>query len=304
MKNIVKILMATMLIAFIAGPTEVSAQEGERYEVLVIMKNGSQFRGQVLSETDEQIVLVVENVGEITIKRIDIKSMQSVLADQQVEEDPSFIPIDDYNANRYLISPSGYGLKKGQSYYENIYLAFNSFSFGLTDRFTLTVGAELYTLLLGSESPILYISPRVNFPFDEAQSTGAFSAGVIYFTLPNDDFDGIGLLQGAVTFGNKNNNVSIGAGFGFSSESDFNDGALMFNLSATQRLSRKLSFVTDNIALTDSDFDNGEVILSAALRIHFNKKGGALNVGLFRPVTEDWGDLIAIPFFSATVPLR
>lgn len=304
MKNLVKILMATMLLAFITGPTDVVAQEGEKYEVLVVMKNGSQFRGQVLSETDEQVVLAVENVGEITIRRIDIKSMQSVLAEKKVEEDPTFIPIDDYNANRYLISPSGYGLRKGQSYYENIYLAFNSFSFGLTDRFTVTVGAELYTLLLGSESPIIYISPRVNFPFDDAQSTGAFSAGVIYFTLPNDDFDGIGLLQGAVTFGNKNNNVSIGGGFGFSSESDFNDGALMFNLSATQRLSRKLSFVTDNIALTSSDLDNGEVILSAALRIHFNKKGGALNVGLFRPVTEDWGDLIAVPFFSATVPLR
>ena len=304
MRYVLKSLMLlSMMVIGVSLPQSVSAQENEQYEVLVIMKNGSQFRGQIQSETDDEVVLLVQGLGEITLQRIDIESMESVLVGEKIEDDPE-ITVDEYNANRHLISPTGYGLKKGQSYYENIYLAFNSFSFGLTDRFTVTVGAELYTLLLGSESPILYISPRVNFPFDDRYETGAFSAGVIYFTLPNDDFDGVGLLQGALTLGNKNSNVSFGAGFGFSSESDFNDGAWMLNFSTTQRLSRKLSFVSDNFALTNSGFDEGTVVVSAALRIHFNKRGGALNVGLFRPVDEDFGDLIAIPFFSATVPLR
>ena len=308
MKNIMKPLLLISIFALgLFNSTPVTAQEDQKYEVLVVMNNGSQFRGQVKSETDDEVVLIVEGVGEITLNRADIKSMRSIQVDKDTGDvvDPEIIPIDDYNANRHLLSPTGYGLRKGQSYYENIYLAFNSFSFGLSDRFTLTVGAELYTLLLGSESPILYISPRVNFPFDERFETGAVSAGVIYFTLPNDDFDGVGLLQGAVTLGNKNNNVSFGAGFGFSSESDFDDGAWMFNVSATQRLSRKLSFVTDNFALTDSGLDDGTVIISAAIRIHFNRRGGALNVGLFRPVDNDFdSDLIAIPFFSATVPLK
>jgi hypothetical protein len=304
MKDLLKILMLILFTVGVSVIQEISAQETEKYEVLVVMKNGSQFRGQILSETEDQVVLIVENVGELTLNRSDIKTMQSVLAGDKDFDAATDIPVDEYNANRYLISPSGFGLKKGQAYYENIYLGFNSFTFGLTDRFTVTVGAELYTLLLGSETPIMYISPRVNFPFDEEGNTGGFSAGVIYFTLPTEDFSGIGVAQGAVTFGNKNSNITFGAGFGFSSESSIDGGAVTLNFSATQRLSGKLSFVTDNISVTSSDFDDGTVLISAALRIHFNRKGGALNVGLFRPVDEDIGDLIAIPFFSATVPLR
>ncbi len=292
------------------APQSVHAQDEQKYEVIVILKNGSQFRGQVKSESDDVVVLIVDGVGEITLQRDEISTMRSIeVSDEESDTGivigPEVIPTDDYNANRYLLSPSGYGLKKGQSYYENIFVAFNSFTFGVTDRFTLTVGAELLTLLVSGNNPILYISPRVNFPFDENNETGAFSAGVIYFTLPTDDFSGIGLAQGAVTFGTKNNNISLGAGFGFSSESDFDDGAWMFNISATQRLSRKVSFVTDNFILTDSGIDNSTIIASVALRIHVNKSGGALNVGLFRPIDNDFDtDLIALPFFSGTVPLK
>ena len=209
MNHILKSLSLVLLITSgLFFSSVVQAQEDQKYEVVVILNNGSQFRGQVLSENDDVVILVVEGVGEITLNRSEIKSMQSVEVGQNVVEDID-TPVDDYNANRYLLSPSGYGLRKGQAYYENIYLAFNSFTFGLTERVTLTVGAELYTLLIGSENPIFYISPRINFPFDENFETGAFSVGAIYFTLPNDDFDGIGLAQGALTFGNKNNNVSF-----------------------------------------------------------------------------------------------
>ena len=308
MNNILKSLLLICLFSIgVFNPSHLSAQEDQKYEVLVILKNGSQFRGQVKSETDDVVILVVDGVGEITLQRNEIRSMRSVEIGEEdtTLEVPEGIPIDDYNANRYLLSPSGYGLRKGQAYYENIFIAFNSFTFGVTDRFTLTLGAEVFTLLLSGDNPILYISPRVNFPFDDQYETGSFSAGVIYFTLPTDDFSGIGLAQGAITFGNKNNNITLGAGFGFSSESDFDDGAFMFNVSATQRISRKLSFVTDNFILTDSGIDNATVVASAALRIHFNKGGGALNVGLFRPIDNDFdSDLIALPFLSATVPLK
>lgn len=298
-----------ILMLFLGSFTRMYGQETTTdQKVIITLVNGNVYKGTVIKENTETITIMVDDVGELTIDRSKIRTIETTDLKTQkniitLRDDKGFA-IDYHNSTRFLISPTGYGLKKGQSYYENIGVFFNSFSFGVSDNFTFTVGGEIASLLFGGNTPIFYLSPRFNIPFKEDK--GAASIGVIFFTLPEDNFDGIGLASAAVTFGNRNNQITLGFGAGFETENSFNDGVLMFNLGTVLRLSRKISFVSDNFVLTTGGLDDdGEnvFVVSAALRIHFNEKGFALNVGLFRPL-EDLDSVLALPFFSATFPMR
>jgi len=128
------------------------------------------------------------------------------------------IPLDYYNSTHLFLAPTGFGLKKGQSYYQNILLFGNSYSHGISDVFSITVGGEIASLLFSSRIPILYIAPKFSFEVSNSVST---SVGAIFFTSPQEDFTGVGLAYGALSFGYRNNNLSLGAAFVFSSGNGF-----------------------------------------------------------------------------------
>ena len=292
-------ILLTILFV-IVNFTPITGQDKMRKEIetVVKLKNGKIFIGKLKGETDSTFILIVEEIGEISIEKSKILSMDNVII-RSTNYDNKGIPVDYHNSSRYLISPSGYGLKKGQSYYENIYLAFNSFSYGVSDRFTISLGGEFLTLLLGSKAPVFYVSPRLNYELGDGN--GAFSVGAIYFSIPDDNqVAGVGLAQAALTLGSRNSNISVGFGAGFNSNHGFNENLFVYSLGITQRLSRKLSLVTDNM-IVRGEVENFEVF-SLSLRIHFNKPGSALNVGLWRPL-EGLGRVLAIPVISATIPI-
>jgi hypothetical protein len=211
------------------------------------------------------------------------------------------IPTDYHNSTHYLANPSGYTLRRGQQYYENIGIFFNSYAIGVTNNFTLAMGGEIATLLFDQQFPILYISPRFGIPL--GKKAGAISLGGTFFTSPEDDFDGFGIFQGAFTIGSRNNNVTIGSGIGFSFEGGLDDEVIPFYFAFMLRISKKLSFVSDNFLVFYDDFYDEFGLLSAAVRIHFKRNGSALNMGLWRP-TEEFDDVLALPFVSATIPIR
>ena len=117
-----------------------------------------------------------------------------------------------------------------------------------------------------------------------------------------DDFNGFGVLQGAVTFGDRNNNLTLGTGIGFSFDGGFEESVLPFYFSFMTRVGPKLSLVSDNFVITYDNFDDALGVLSLSLRLHLKTPGSALNLGLWRP-TEDTDNLLAFPFVSATIPL-
>jgi hypothetical protein len=126
--------------------------------------------------------------------------------------------------------------------------------------------------------------------------------GGTIFTSPTNDFTTIGVLQGAFTLGDRNNNITLGTGFGFTFSDGFDDTVLPFYLSFMKRVGPKLSIVSDNFIISYDGFTDNFGLLSLAARIHFKRPGTALNVGLWRP-TEDLDSVIALPFVSATMAL-
>jgi len=164
------------------------------------------------------------------------------------------------------------------------------------------MGGEIASILFGGRVPILYVSPRYSLPIQSKKM--AVSVGATLFTSPQDDFVGFGVVQTAVTFGDRNNNFTIGGGLGFSTEDGFSSAVVPLYPSFMFRISDKISFVSDNFVIAYDSFNGATGVISAALRVHFRKRNGSsVDLGLFRP-TEDIGEILAWPFVSASVSLK
>lgn len=265
--------------------------------ILVVTKSGEAVKGKIKSVTEDVIEIFDEEANIVQIAQSNIeytKDLQEVSVTETMLED--VIPVDEYNSNRYFISPSGYSIPKGKSYYENIGVFFNSFGFGISDNFSLSVGAEIISLLYGH--PILYISPR--FHVEDTQGF-AWSLGATFLTSPSDNFTGIGVFQSAFTFGDRNNNLTIGGGYGFTTEG-FENTVVPITVSGVRRLSRKVALITDNfLILSGSEVETS--VLSAGIRLFISNKGAAVNLSLWRPL-EDIGGLAAFPFASFSLPIK
>lgn len=293
----------TLILLFISLSMSLFGQRVDEY-VEISTKDGNNIIGQIVSMDDAQVILST-SIGEVTIPRdriVQTKIKKKTDVEEKAyygELDKNGYPVDYHNSTHYLANPSGYTLKKGQSYYENIGVFFNTYAYGITDRFTIAGGGEIISLL-GSRIPILYISPRYSIPF--GTESGSISVGSTIFTSPADNFEGFGVVQGAFTLGSRNNNFTVGTGFGFSLSDGVDELVLPFYMSFMTRISKKVSLVSDNFIFSDGNFNDRFGILSFAARIHFNNVGSAFNAGLWR-TTEDQGDLLALPFVSATIAL-
>jgi hypothetical protein len=204
---------------------------------IVETKDGNTIQGIFLGQSEAGIRLLTESTGEITIPMSAVKNFK-------ILEERNFVKgeywFDNPNATRYFFSPSAFSLKKGEAYYQNTYLLINSFNVGITDRFTLGGGFEIISTFTGQ--PIFFITPKYTFPINDKWRAGT---GILYVNSTiSDSFDGFGAGYGIVTYGNLDNNATLGVGYGYV------EGELakrpMVNLSGMKRISRKTALVTEN----------------------------------------------------------
>ncbi|MCJ8165236.1 hypothetical protein MKJ04_10310 [Pontibacter sp. E15-1] len=218
-------------------------QEAKPQRWLVETLDGSVFQGVYLGQSEAGIRLLTDTAGEITIPMQSVKVFR--ILDERNFRNGAFW-FDNPNATRYLFSPSAYSLRKGEAYYQNTYLVLSSFNYGVTDRFTIGAGFELISTFSGE--PIFFITPKYSFPINEKWSAGA---GVLYANAPIEDFDGLGIGYGIVTYGNRDNNATLGVGFGYVDGEV--SGRPLFTLSGMTRIGRKTALVTENwIVPTDT----------------------------------------------------
>lgn len=269
-------------------------------QVKIELKDGSVVYGTIDGQSEGILKVQSDLLGILDVKISDISRVE-VLRKEHHKKDRKGINIDFHNSTHYVVAPSAYTLKKGQSYYENIGIFWNSYTTGVSDNFSISMGGEIASLLFGSNFPIIYVSPKYSIPF--RNDSGAFAITTTAFTTPEDDFNTFGFITGSLTIGNRNTNFTVGSGIGFSSTDGFENEFVPVNFSTMIRLGPKMSFLSENWIIFDEDFNDSVGVLSAGLRLHFNNPGSALNVGLWR-VTEELGDVIGIPYVSATVGLR
>lgn len=282
----ITILSIILLSIDLSGQTNPS----EPQDMKVTTHDGTVITGVLIRE-DENLLLLDTESGTIEIDKDDIKDILYVLSKRDKL----------YSGSHYLFGQSGYGLQKGQVYYENTYLAVNSFAFGITDRFSLTTGLEVASLYSG-KGPLVYAVPKYSVPFNK----GAFSVSVpIGFSTQDGEI--LGGLQAAVTIGSTETNVSFSGGYGYQS-GDFAKTQGVLQLSGLVKFSDRSSFISENYLYID---DSGSYpVISMGGRFYSKKQRtnfftvAAIILNLDSDPDDFISSPIPLPFISWTIALK
>ncbi len=228
------LLICLLLLSNVAVSQE---QNSETSRVIVILLDKSEINGRLVEEDDLKIVVQSETLGLLTFQKIDIKKI--IRLDEKGR-------LPNPNPTRYFLGQSAYTLPAGEGYYQNIMGLVNLASIGITDQLSATAGFELITLVQGS--PILFGNLKYGLPLTRKFSM-ALSAS--YLTLVGSVFDdsfNIGSLNLLGTYGTKENNLTIGAGYGLAS-GGISDSPVI-TIGGMMRVSKKIGLVTENYLLT------------------------------------------------------
>lgn len=212
--------------------------------IIIETRDGSVIQGRFMGHTETGIRVATESAGEITVPNNQITGIK-VVDDDRFKNGQYWF--ENPNATRYLFSPSAFSLKRGEAYYQNTYLFLNSFNFGVTDNLTIGAGFELISTFSGD--PVFFITPKYSFKLTEKLRAGA---GVLYANGVNSGFSGLGIGYGILTYGNTDDNVTFGAGYGFV-DSELSDRPV-FTLSGMKRISRRVGLVSENWLIPTDDY--------------------------------------------------
>lgn len=254
-------------------------------------KEGNEFIGKIVSEDKTSILLRTDNLGDITIRWAHITKVSEVIPSQLKNGEHWF---DNPQATRYFWSPNGFGLRKREAYYQNVWVLFNQVSVGVSDYFSFGAGLVPLFLFAGAPTPV-WITPKLSIPVVENKIN--IGGGGLFATVLGEENVSFGILYGISTFGSRDKNLSIGLGYGYAG----NDWASTptFTVSGMIRTSRRGYFLTENYFIGGSE--ENLLLLSFGGRRIIKKSG--LDFGLFIPANTG-GEFIAIPWLGLTIPLN
>jgi len=283
------------MILFFAAQHVYSQIEEELNLVKIETTDGNEFIGTISSEDSEKLVLKTENLGEITILRADIKTQINV-DEEQIKD--GILWFENPQATRYFWAPNAYGLKKGEGYYQNIYVFWNQVSYGITDYITIG-GGIIPTFLFGAATPV-FLTPKVSIPVVKDKFN--IGGGMLLGTVLGDVSDDIsfGIAYGLSTFGSRDSNISISLGYGYAG-GDWANSPLI-NVSGMKRTSKRFYILSENYYIKAND--ESLAVISVGGRWIIKK--AALDFLLVRPIAKDldMGSFIAVPLLGFTIPFN
>lgn len=290
MKKILgKYLFVSLLYLF---PSFVMAQQPQADTLSltrVQMNDGNEFIGHIVSEDTARLELQTEKLGKLIFNKKDIVKVTPIRP-ENIKQGVYWF--ENPQSARYLWSPNGYGLKKGEGYYQNIWVLFNQVSYGLTNNISIGAGMVPVFLFGGGETPV-WLTPKFSIPVVRDKLN--VGAGALVGTVLGESGSGFGLVYGITTMGSRDLNLSLGVGGGFSG-SGWGKSPVI-TLGGLARTGARGYLITENYYITI----DGEtlVILSAGFRWVIKKAG--FDFGLFVPFDEDI-NFLAIPWLGVTIP--
>lgn len=293
MKNVIIFICLSVSVAI---NTKVGAQIIFMQDSTYIfeMKDGNTYIGTVVVMEENKTYEVTTKIGVLWLSQADIVTVKKMDTSNVVAG--NYWPTNPHSS-RYFFSPSGYGLRKGEGYYQNAWIFFNQVSYGFSDYFSMGVGT-IPTFLFGAGGDFLpiWITPKFNIPYQNGN--GAFGVGSILLGIMGDDdvSTGVGLVYGTNTFGTRDKQLTLGIGFGYDTDGGFSRYPV-FNASGLIRTGKNWAFVSENYFFT---FDEFGALISGGAR--YMGKRMALDFGGFIPVFADVDGLYVIPWLSVSVP--
>ena len=230
--------------------------------------------------------------GIITIQKINIKSI-TLIESEKVKDGDYWA--DHMQSTRHFWMPNSYGLKKGEAYYQNVWIFFNQFSVGITDNILLGGGLIPAFLFAGSPTPI-WLTPKVSIPIIKEKLN--IGAGGLFATVIGAEDLNFGILYGQATFGPRDKNVTMGIGYGYANGEWASKPT--FSLGFISRVGRKSYFISENYLITTGTESVFIGIIGGRSMLGSSNVG--LDYGLLVPIIPDVS-FFAVPWLGITVPL-
>ena len=265
-------------------------------------KDGNSFTGYILSQDSSILTIKTERSGEFKIPLDEIQSKTEIYGVRIVKDR---MYATNPQSEHYFWAPNGYGLRRGSSCYQNIWVLYNQVSLGVSNNLSLGAGILPLFLFAGAPTPF-FVVPRISIPVVRDKlniGTGAFLGTVLV-----EDPGGFGLLYETTTFGSRDKNVSLGFAYGFVQDKWMARPAI--NLSVMLRTGPKGYFITENYAIPyKKDYFDENGITEKEKYFAVISFGGrslirtvSLDYSLWIPVGSNIDTFVAIPFLGITVP--
>lgn len=240
-------------------------------KVIVIMKNGDEFKGIIIKNDQNTITLKTEN-GELNLIASNVKLIEN-------ETYTGKYRFANSHATRYFFGPTGIPIKKRKGYYQNVLVTTNFVNYGITNNISIGGGFEFISTVL--RKPIWFLTPKVGFDISKNVHV---AGGVIMAGFASEGSASLG--YGVFTLGTSESNLSLGAGYGFFSGEFSKYPAIM--ISGTHRIGNNIALLSENYIITNSSNN----------RVYFGIEG----IRIISPKNSfDIGALI-IPAISDYIP--
>lgn len=255
-------------------------------------RDENEFVGYIVGKDQERLKLQTESFGLITIKLADIYRSEKVLPDKIKSGE---VWQDNLQATRYFWAPNGFGLKKGEGYYQNVWVLFNQASVGLTDNFSMGLGV-IPTFFFGGGAFPVWITPKFSIPVKHEKLN--LGAGILAGTILGEDSSVAGIAYGVSTFGSRDKNLTFGMGYGFADGDWARYPAI--TLSGMIRTGKRGYFLTENYFIGGK---YEEVLLLSFGGRYIGKKV-AFDYGGILPISSDIEIFLLIPWLGISVPFQ
>jgi hypothetical protein len=287
-----KILFLIFLCCFLCNSYSgfsQALQDTSYYRIETV--DGNTYIGRIFDEDAEMIRFLTDNIGEISILKKNITSR--TIIDQNRIRDGNYW-FENPQASRYFWQPNGYSLRRGEGYYQNVWIFLNQVYFGISNNLSLGVGL-VPAFFLGASAAPVWITPKFSIPVvpDKFNVGG----GALVGTVLGEEGTGFGVLYGVTTFGSRDKNLSFGLGWGYSGSEGLANLPTI-SLSAMARTGARGYIMSENYYIGMGN--SGIALISLGGRQILRKVG--LDYGGILPIASFIDSFIFIPWLGITIP--
>jgi hypothetical protein len=242
MKKFIFLLAFNFLFIALSHAQVATDSTSSQKKSVVTLYSGEQIIGTILSDDGREILIISDNVGKLFISKANIKTIAELKGDLKITEEGTTITEGPFTT-RYSFTTNALPIKKNVNY-AMINLFGPEIHFAVTNKFSLGVMSTWIA------SPIAVVG---KYTFESNVEEVHFAIGAMAGTsgyLQQAQING-GLGWGILTIGNRLDNVTFSAGYGFVSNSNsylntFVSGPIV-SIAGIAKIGKKTSLFFDSM---------------------------------------------------------
>lgn len=295
-----KIFLSLAIISSLFFQNTVFADElkyEEKEESLIILKNGTLLHANILEKKDKELIIYTKdsikiNIAIETIKEIKFisSSVEAIEINKQTKENDNITKkwLANPTDTRLFLSPTARMLKKGNGYFQDIDIFIASANYGITDN--ISIGA-MGTLIpyIGIGNQVYAVTPKIGYEINKDLSI----AGSVLLGGGTEAIGKFGLGYGAATYGNADNNITLGFGSGLYSNYGSNQYTSLVIIGGMYRVSEYISVLSENWII----LNNSSIVLPS-LGVRFFGEKLSADLGFVVPSGVFGQAFIPIPYID------